>query len=182
MESLTLVKLLKAHMANRVGSEHQSPSRPPISLLVGVLLLGTLLAWWGTRDHRHLFGESLREPVAAAGVVLPQATQEESASLNRGFQISQMQCAGCHETFTRSSAPSYQEIVTFYRREFPASTDGSDFRSRLASAATHPRPGWGNFAPGPSESQLSLDDRIAVAAWILSNFQQVKNASVGAGK
>jgi cytochrome c551/c552 len=182
MESLTLVKLLKAHMANRVGSEHQSPSRPPISLLVGVLLLGTLLAWWGTRDHRALFGESLREPVAAAGVGLPQTTQEESALLNRGFQISERQCAGCHEMFTRSSAPSYQEIVNFYRREIPASAGNPDLQSRLASAVTHPRPGWGNFAPGPSESGLSLDDRIAVAGWILSNFQQEKNASEGAGK
>jgi cytochrome c551/c552 len=150
--------------------------------LVSVLLLGTLLAWWGTRDRRRLFGESLREPVAAAGVVLPQATQEESALLDRGSQISQRQCAGCHEMFTRSSAPSYQEIVTFYRSEFPGSTGSPDFRSRLATAVTHPRPGWGNFAPGPLESDLSLGDRIAIADWILSNFQQGKVASEGAGK
>ena len=169
-------------MANRVGDEHHSRSRP-LTLLVGsVLLLGTLLAWWGTRDRRALFGESLREPVAAAGVVLPQATQEESALLDRGSQISQQQCAGCHEMFTRSSAPSYQEIVNFYRRENPASAGNPDLQSRLASAVAHPRPGWGNFAPGPLESELSFDDRIAVAVWILSNFQQEKNASVGAGK
>src|SRR6266852_9467018 len=86
-ESLTLVKLLKAHMANRVGSEHQSPSRSPVRLVGSVLLLGTLLAWWGTRDQRRLFGESLREPVAAASVVLPQVTQEESVLLDRGSQI-----------------------------------------------------------------------------------------------
>ena len=169
-------------MANRAGSEHQSPSRPPIRLVGSVLLLGTLLAWWGTRDRRRLFGESLREPVAAAGVVLPQATQEESALLDRGSQISQRQCAGCHEMFTRSSAPSYQEIVTFYRREFPTSAGNPDLHSRLAAAVTHPRPGWGNFAPGPSESELSSNDRIAVADWILSNFQQEKNANEGAGK
>jgi cytochrome c551/c552 len=170
-------------MANRAGSEHQSTSRPPIGLVSGVLLLGTLLAWWGTRDHpRRLFGESLREPVAAAGVGLPQTTQEESALLERGSQISQRQCAGCHEMFTRSSAPSYQEIVTAYRRQFPASAGNPDLQSRLASAVTHPRPGWGNFAPGPLESDLSPDDRIAVAVWILSNFQQQKDASEGAGK
>jgi cytochrome c551/c552 len=169
-------------MANRVGSEPQSPSRPPIRLLGSVLLLGTLLAWWGTRDHRRLFGESLREPVAAAGVVLPQVTQEESALLDRGSQISQRQCAGCHEMATRSSAPSYQEIVTFYRREFPTSAGNSDLRARLASAVTHPRPGWGNFAPGPLESELSLDDRIALASWILNSFDQDKNAGEGVGK
>jgi cytochrome c551/c552 len=169
-------------MANRVGSEYQSPSRPPIRLLGSVLLLGTLLAWWGTRDRRRLFGESLREPLAAGGVVLPQVRREESVLLDRGSQISQRQCAGCHETATRSSAPSYQEIATFYRREFPTSAGNSDLLSRLASAVTHPRPGWGNFAPGPLESELSLDDRIAVASWILNRFDREKNAGQGVGK
>jgi len=167
-------------MANNLGSEH--PSRPPIRLLASVLLLGTLLAWWGTRDHRRLFGESLREPVAAGGMVLPQVTQEESALLDRGSQISQRQCAGCHEMATRSSAPSYREIVSFYRREFPMSAGNPDLRSRLASAVTHPRPGWGNFAPGPSEAGLSLDDRIALASWILDRFDRDKNAGQSVGK
>ena len=53
-------------MANRVGSEHQSPSRVPIRLVGSVLLLGALLAWWGTRDHRRLFGESRRKPAVVA--------------------------------------------------------------------------------------------------------------------
>jgi cytochrome c551/c552 len=180
MEKPALVT--KAHMANSSGSEHQPPSRPPIRLLGSVLLLGTLLVWWGTRDHRRLFGESVREPVAAVGMVLPQATQEERALLDRGSQISQRQCAGCHEIATRSSAPSYREIVTFYRREFPTSAGNPDLRSRLASAVTHPRPGWGNFAPGPSESGLSLDDRIALASWMLNSFDRDKNAGQGVGK
>jgi cytochrome c551/c552 len=168
MERPALVKLRKAHMANNLGSEHQS--RPPILLLGSVLLLGTLVAWWGTRDHRRLFGESVREPVAAGGVLLPKVTPEESALLDRGFQISERQCAGCHEVATRSSAPSYQEIVTFYRRGLPAAAGNPDLRSRLASAVRHPQPGWGNFAPGPSESGLSLDDRVALANWLLKSF------------
>src|SRR6267378_7151942 len=114
MERLALVTVRKARMANSNGREHQS--RPPVLLVGSLLLLGTLFAWWGTRDYRRLFGESLREPVAAAGMVLPQVTQEESTLLSRGSQISQRQCAGCHERATRSSAPSYQEIATFYRR------------------------------------------------------------------
>src|ERR1700687_1571512 len=114
METPPRIKLRKAHMASNLGNEHQS--RISIRLLGSVLLLGTLLAWWGTRDHRRLFGESPREPVAAGGVLLPQVTPEASALLDRGFQISERQCAGCHEMATRSSAPSYQEIVTFYRR------------------------------------------------------------------
>src|SRR5712664_1727356 len=150
MEKLALVT--KAHMANNTGREHQSPSRPPVHLLAYVLLLGPLLAWWGTRYHRGLFGESLLEPLAARGMVLPQATQGEGALLDRGSEISQLQCAGCHEMATRSSAPSYREIVTFYRREirtvdrreFPDLCGNPGLVSGLASAVTHPRPGWGN--------------------------------------
>jgi cytochrome c551/c552 len=169
-------------MANRIERGHPSPSRLPIRLVASALLLGTLLAWWGTRDRRRLYGEAPREPVAAQGVALPQVTPEESALLDRGSQISQRQCAGCHEMATRSSAPSYREIVTFYRRESPASAGNRELRSRLASAVTHPRPGWGNFAPGPSESELSLDDRLAVASWILKSFDRDKNAGKVAGR
>jgi cytochrome c551/c552 len=169
-------------MANRAGEEHHSRSRQ-LTLLVGsVLLLGTLLAWWGTRGHRRLFGEPPRRPVAAEGTVIPQATQDEGALLARGSQISTRQCAGCHEMATRSSGPSYKEIVTFYRRKFPASADSSELRARLATAVTHPRPGWGNFAPGPSESELSLDDRIALANWILNTVDQNKKPDEGVGK
>src|SRR5437879_10153369 len=113
---------------------------------------------------------------------IQQAAAEESAVLDRGSQISQRQCAGCHERATRSSAPSYQEIATFYRRGFPMSAGNPDLRSRLASAVTHPQPGWGNFPPGPSESRLSLDDRIAVATWILDSFDRDKNGGEGVGK
>ena len=167
-------------MANNTESQHQS--RPPIRLVISVLLLGTLLAWWGTRDRRDPFGESLRQPVAAASMVLPQVTQENSALLDRGSEISQRQCAGCHEGATRTSAPSYQEIVIFYRRGFPNAAGNPDLRSRLASAVTHPQPGWGNFAPGPSESGLSLEDRTAVATWILNSFDRKKNTGGGAGE
>jgi cytochrome c551/c552 len=169
-------------MANRAGGEHHSRSRQLTLLLGSVLLLGTLLAWWGTRGHRRLFGEPLREPVAAGDTVLPRVTPEESALLDRGFQISQRQCAGCHKLATRSSGPSYKEIVTFYRREFPTSAGNPDLRSRLAAAVTHPRPGWGNFAPGPSESELSLDDRIALASWVLNSVDRDKKPGEGVGK
>src|ERR1700688_1063605 len=127
-----LVKVRKARMANNTESQHQS--RPPIRLVISVLLLGTLLAWWGTRDRRDPFGESLRQPVAASDIVLPQVTPEENDLLGRGSQISQRQCTGCHERATRSSAPSYQEIVTFYRQGFPGASRNSELLSRLAAA------------------------------------------------
>ena len=161
-------------MAN--SFENPNQPRPPIVLMSFLLLLGTLFAWWGTRDYRRLFAEEMREPVAAAGVVLPHPTPQEGALLDRGSQISQRRCAGCHEMATRSSAPSYREIVTFYRRGLPTPTSSPDLRSRLASAVTHPQPGWGNFAPGPAESGLSMEDRIAVASWILDSFDRDKVA------
>jgi cytochrome c551/c552 len=167
-------------MANNVDSEHRS--RSLIGLLISVLLLGTVLAWWGTRDHRQLFGESEREPIATEGMILPQITQENSALLNHGSEISRRQCAGCHEGATRSSAPSYWEIVEFYRREFPDAAGDADLRSRIASAVTHPQPGWGNFAPGPPESGLSLEDRMAVASWILNTFDPEKKVAEGVGQ
>jgi len=169
-------------MANRVGSEQQSQPKPPVRLIVFMLLLGTLLAWWGTRDRRRLFGEARRKPVAAGEVVLPQITKDESSLLASGAQISQRQCAGCHEMAARSSGPSYKEIVNFYRGEFPNSASDSDLRARLAAAVTHPRPGWGNFAPGPVESNLSVDDRVALATWILRSFDRDRKPGEGAGK
>jgi cytochrome c551/c552 len=167
-------------MANSVDSEHRS--RTLIGLLTSVLLLGTVLAWWGTRDQRQLFGEPLRQPVTAAIVVIPEISQKESALVDRGHEVSQRQCAGCHEMTTRSSAPSYQEIVTFYRRGFPSGAGEPGLRSRLASAVTHPWPGWGNFAPGPAESGLALEDRKAVVSWMLNSFDREKNADEGAGQ
>src|SRR5229473_4761597 len=125
-ESLTLVKLLRAPMANRVGSGHQSPSRPPLRLVGAVLLLGTLLAWWGTRDHRPLFGDLPRKPVAAAALSVPTTIQIESAMVARGYHVSQLQCAGCHEMSTRSTGPSYQEVVTFYLHHSADRNEKSD--------------------------------------------------------
>lgn len=167
-------------MANDFDNPNQP--RPPIVLMSFLLLLGAMFAWWGTRDYRRLFAEEMRGPVAAAGVMLSNSTPQGGALLDRGSQISQRRCAGCHEMATRSSAPSYREIVTFYRRDLSNATSSADLRSRLASAVNHPQPGWGNFAPGPAESGLSVEDRIAVASWILDSFDRDKNAGESVGK
>jgi len=168
-------------MANKVAVAHPSSPRPPIRLLVSVLLLGSLLAWWGTRDHRHLFGNLQRKPVAAATLSAPPNIQIESAVIARGYQINERQCAGCHEMSTRSTGPSYQEIVTFYLHESAGKADRSDLLTRLASAVVHPPPGWGNFAAGPAQSSLSLEDRVAVASWLASSFGREKYQSKGVG-
>jgi cytochrome c551/c552 len=169
-------------MANRVGNEYQSPSRTPIRLVGSVLLLGMLLAWWGTRDNRRLFGELSRKPVAAAVQSIPPNIQIDGAVVARGFEIEQRQCAGCHEMSTRSTGPSYQEVVTFYLHHSAVPDEKSDLLNQLSSAISHPQPGWGNFAPGPAESGLSLEDRVAVASWILNNFEPEKSARKGVAK
>jgi cytochrome c551/c552 len=115
-------------------------------------------------------------------VDLSPGTQDERALLDRGSRISQRQCAGCHEMAARSTGPGYQEIASFYRHESHTSAGSPDLRARLASAVTHPRPGWGNFEPGPPEPELSHDDRIALATWILNSLDRDNNADDGTGK
>ena len=171
-------------MANRAGSEQQSPSRPPTLLVASVLLLGTLLAWWGTRDHLRLFGDLPRKPVAVAALSVPPNIEVESAAVTRGYQINEQRCAGCHEMSTRSTGPSYQEIVTIYMHDSADRADRnekSDLLNQLSAAAAHPQPGWGDFAPGPAQL-LSFEDRVAVASWLLSNFGQEKDSTRGTGK
>jgi len=159
------VKVRRAHMANSIGSEHQPPFA--VADTPGGLCAATGYA-------ACLVGNPRPSPsvwrIAAGtgcrrGYVFPQAAPEENALLDRGSQISQRQCAGCHERATRSSAPSYQEIATFYRRGFPTSAGNPDLRSRLASAATHPSQDGAIFHRALG-SGLSLDDRIAVATWV----------------
>lgn len=164
-------------MANSIVNGHLPRSRPPVRLVGSVLLLGTLLSWWGTRDYRHLFGEPLRGPLLAAAPDIVQKMQGGSATLTRGSEIAQRNCAGCHELAARSTGPSYQQIVAFYRRQSVA-----DLVSRLAAAAAHPRPGWTNFPSGPPEPGLPLEDRAAVAIWVLDELSQKGDTSEGTGR
>jgi cytochrome c551/c552 len=167
-------------MGNSMGNSHDS--RPPVRLVGAVVLLGTLLAWWGTRDHRHLFGEPPRKPVAASAAGVPQNIQVDSAMLARGAEINERECAGCHDMTARSSGPSYGQIVAFYLRQSRRPANEHDLLSEVAAAVAHPQPGWANFAPGPPQSNIALEDRVAVASWILNEFGQKTGASEGAGK
>ena len=167
-------------MENKVKDGPETRERAPIRLLGFVLLLGTLLAWWGTRDDRHLFGESPRKPVGATALCLP--PNIPLGMVARGSQIEQRQCAGCHDMFTRSTGPSYQEVVTFYQHRSSNRAGAPDLLSRLSSAVAHPQPGWGTFPPAPSQVNLPLEDRVAVASWMLSRFDQKTSASEGMGR
>jgi cytochrome c551/c552 len=167
-------------MANKRHNGSETAGRPPLRLLGLVLLLGALLAWWGTRDNRHLFGDSPRKPVGATGLCLPPNLQARLVA--RGSQIAQRQCAGCHDMFKRSTGPSYQEVVTFHEHHCVDPGGAADLLARLSSAVAHPQPGWGNFAPGPAQVDLSLDDRTAVASWMVSGLAQRTSAREGMRK
>ena len=167
-------------MGNSAGSSHDS--RTPLRLVGAVVLLGALLAWWGTRDRRHLFGEPPREPVPAGAAGVPQNIQVDNAMLARGAEINERECAGGHKMAARSSGPSYQEIVMFYRSRSGRSDGNHDLLSKLAAAVAHPQPGWANFAPGPAQPGLTFEDRVAVASWILKDSGQTKDTSKGTGK
>lgn len=169
-------------MANSTANEHQPPSRTPLRLVGSVLLLGTLLAWWGTRDYRHLFGEPPRRPIVAGAPYVVLNVQSDNATLARGFQIEQRQCAGCHDVTARLSGPSYRQIVTFYLHQSRRSADKPELLSALTAAIAHPQPGWANFAPGPPQSSIPLEDRAAVAGWILNESGQKTDASEGTEK
>lgn len=169
-------------MANSIGNDHQARSRPPVRMVGSVLLLGTLLAWWGTRDSRHLFGDPPPRPMVEAAPNVLQNIRNDSAMLDRGFQIEQLECAGCHEMTSRSSGPSYRQIVTFYLSESRRSANKRDLLSEIAAGVAHPQPGWTNFAPGPPQSNIALEDRVAVASWILNEFGQRTGANEGGGK
>jgi cytochrome c551/c552 len=164
------------------GNEHQPPSRAPVRLVGVVVLLGAVLAWWGTRDHRHLFGAPPRTPTLAAAAAVSQSLQGDTATLARGPRIEQQRCAGCHDLSARSTGPSYQQIAAFYLHRSSRSASRSDVVSALAAAASHPQPAWGNFAPGPDQSALALEERLAVASWILDRFGPNPRASEGAGR
>ena len=157
-------------MANRNESSRKRQNRRLLPLVAASLLLGTLLAWWGVRDGRHLFGEPVRKPIAVAAPDVPQNVQNTSAMVARGAEIEQQDCAGCHELDARSTGPSYQEIVKLYRRQSAPSGSNQDLLSKLATAIEHPQPGWTNFTSGPPELGLGDEDRAALASWMLNKF------------
>jgi len=68
-------------------------------------------------------------------VVLPEVTQEKTALVERGSQILSGNARAVTKWPRASSAPSYQEIVTFYRREI-RTVDRREFPDLCGN------PGW----------------------------------------
>lgn len=135
-------------------SEH-NPSHGLLLLTGGVLLAGTLLLPFGTRD---VMGKEDVEPQPRAlSASLP--IDPTPQRVQHGAFLQTMECAGCHDLERREIGPSYQAIAHLYKGRSAA----------LAEAIGHPQPGWADYPPGPARPSLSSDDRTSLVSWILES-------------
>jgi len=133
-------------------SEHQ-PSPGLFLLTGGVLLAGTLLLPYGTRD---VIGKQDVEPSQPLNASLPVDLTPQR--VHQGAFLQTMQCAGCHDLERREIGPSFRAIAHLYKGR----------SAELAEAIGHPQQGWADYPPGPAQLSLSKDDRISLVAWILT--------------
>ena len=134
-----------------------------VAMVVVVMLVGSALAWQVIRNPGVATVEIRRGELAPAA---PGASPTLAAGdAERGGQIAQAQCSGCHTTDRRLIGPSWASIAARYE---PATDAVSRERCipRIITAVEHPRPGWDGYPPGPA-LKLPTADRAALAAYIL---------------
>jgi cytochrome c len=134
-------------------NEHR-PSHGLLLLTGGVLLSGTLLLPFGTRDVQN---KAEREPFHRHSVGASLAINPTPERVQHGSLLQTMECAGCHDGERREIGPSFRDIAQLYRGR----------PGDLAEAIDHPQPGWGNYPSGPSSISLSKDERASLVSWIL---------------
>jgi cytochrome c551/c552 len=84
----------------------------------------------------------------------------DAALVQRGAMLQQQNCAGCHRVSQRVVGPRYLDIARRYRQT-------ADPRAGIAAAILHPSPRLAGYPPGPSDTELSITERGAIAEWIL---------------
>lgn len=136
-------------------SEHR-PSHGVFLLTGGVLLAGTLLLPWGTRDVR---SKEETEPERLRSTNASMAINSAPERVEHGAFLQTMECAGCHDGDRREIGPSFRDIAQLYQGR-PA---------ELAEAISHPQPGWADYPRGPERLRLSEDDRASLVSWILQS-------------
>ena len=136
-------------------SDHQ-PSRWLYLLTAAVLLLGTLMVIFGTRT-----GDDAQASEVPQNGCVDEVRQQPSGTsglFERGANLEQLQCAGCHAGNRREIGPSYALIVERYRCR----------PGELSAAIAHPKQGWADYPPGPAGPPLTRDDQAALVYWILN--------------
>jgi len=136
-------------------SQHR-PSHGLFLLTGGVLLAGTLLLPWGTRDAQ---SKEDAEPQHQHSTIASMAINSTPDRVERGALLQTMECAGCHDGDRREIGPPFRDIAQLYQGR-PA---------ELAEAVSHPQPGWAEYPPGPERLRFSEDDRAALVSWILQS-------------
>lgn len=154
------------------NARHSGISRTALLMLVGVLSLGTVIAWSVVRTPASstisLRGDSL--PGVLQGTALDPG--RASTLLQTGKVVVLQRCAGCHDLRQRLEGPPWLAIVARYQAHIGADPMGADALALMSSAIDHPRSGWDGYAPGPASIALTPDAQLGVAAWILSHARE----------
>ena len=135
--------------------EHR-PSHALFVLTGGVLLAGTLLLPWGTRDVQ---SKADAKPPQHLPMFASMAINSTPEHVEHGAFVQTMECAGCHDGDRREIGPSFRDIAQLYQGR-PA---------ELAEAISHPQPGWADYPPGPERLRFSEEDRASLVSWILQS-------------
>ena len=136
-------------------------------LIAALLVVGTILSWWGTRAKRVFHSGPRAEAILSGRVPAAKPSFSLDQTLTQGRQLNTTYCAGCHAERERLIGPSYHLIAASYRALQGRLGGGADVISLLAWGITHPRAGWDNYPPGPQDLVPTPGERATLAYWIL---------------
>ena len=158
-------------MSGATGNDaHHGVTRLAVTMLLLAMAAASVVAWAALRTP----ATSL---LARRGETVPPASIGSTASaitpalIERGAALAGMQCAGCHDADHRLVGPSWTAIGRRYASMAKLDPICGDGRGLIGDGASHPEPGWDGYPPGPTNIELSPDDRTAIAAWVLSVAQ-----------
>lgn len=138
------------------------------TLAAGVLALGALVSFLGTRGSRaDAMANERASMVTMPLTELCLPPEAVSGAVARGATLHERSCAGCHDRTERGVGPAYAAILASYRAAAGTGSVEGRLLSALARATTHPAPAWPAFAAPTSPPVLARDDEDAFAYWLL---------------
>jgi len=147
-------------MANRVGSENQSPSRAPIRLSVPYFFWVRCSLGGDTRDTRRLFGDLPRRPVAAAVLSIPPIHKSRVQRWPGDLKLTSGNARVATKWPRAPPRPVYQEIVAFYLHHSADRNEKSDLLTSTVFSSRSSPARMGQFCAGPAESGLSIETAL----------------------
>jgi cytochrome c551/c552 len=137
--------------------------KPGLVFVLVLMAAGAALTAWGiggapASDRAH-------EPADVERGTPPLSF--DTALVQRGAIVQQLNCAGCHAVDGRAIGPGFLEIARRYR-------DVSNPGAAVTAAMLHPASGLPGYPPAPPQAYLSREERDAVAAWILDLSQHAR--------